>query len=305
PARRRTAHHGLPVRRLQPQRTGLRHAHRGPVAQPPADALPGAGARLRPRRPDHAYRPLGAARGADPGLRAHRARQGCGAVAAAHPSRATQRPQPDRHHDRHPVRLPARRRDRGRTDLLRARHRAAGARRHPTEGVRARAEHGARHRRHVRAGEPAHRPAVPRHRPPGACLMTTAVGDQQVALAAQPARAGAWRRLLRNPAGLIGIVLVALVVGASLTAMLGLTPYDPVAQQTEDRLRGPSGTYWLGTDQFGRDIFSRCLAGMANSLRVAVVAVALAALVGTLAGVCAGYFGDRVRGPVLAVTNVL
>ncbi|MFS8479678.1 MAG: ABC transporter permease [Micromonosporaceae bacterium] len=135
--------------------------------------------------------------------------------------------------------------------------------------------------------------------------MTTAVGDQQVALAAQPARAGAWRRLLRRPAGLIGIVLVALVVGASLAAMLGLTPYDPVAQQTEDRLRGPSGTYWLGTDQFGRDIFSRCLAGMANSLRVAVVAVALAALVGTLAGVCAGYFGDRVRGPVLAVTNVL
>jgi peptide/nickel transport system permease protein len=118
-------------------------------------------------------------------------------------------------------------------------------------------------------------------------------------------RTAAWRRLLRSPSGAIGVVLVVLILVAAGCGLLGLTPYDPIAQHPLHRLEGPSGGYWFGTDQFGRDIFSRCLAGVGNSLRVALVAVALSALVGTLAGVCAGFFGERARGPVLAVTNVL
>ncbi|MEU5943488.1 ABC transporter permease [Micromonospora sp. NPDC047548] len=135
--------------------------------------------------------------------------------------------------------------------------------------------------------------------------MTAAVAGQQVPVAAPPARTAAWRRLLRSPAGLGGAVLVALVVAAAGAALLGLTPYDPIAQHPQARLQQPSADYWFGTDQFGRDVFSRCLAGVANSLRVAVVAVFLSALVGTTAGVCAGFYGGKVRGPVLAVTNVL
>ncbi|GAA4254561.1 ABC transporter permease [Dactylosporangium darangshiense] len=127
------------------------------------------------------------------------------------------------------------------------------------------------------------------------------------AVVAPPAegRTAAWRRLLHSPTGVIGTVLVVLILIAAACGLLGLTPYDPIAQHPLDRLQGPSSGYWFGTDQFGRDIFSRCLAGVGNSLRVALVAVALSALVGTAAGVCAGFFGERVRGPVLAVTNVL
>ena len=135
--------------------------------------------------------------------------------------------------------------------------------------------------------------------------MTAAVAGQQVPVAAPPARTAAWRRLLRSPAGVVGAVLVALVVVAAGAALLGLTPYDPIAQHPQTRLQAPSGRYWFGTDQFGRDVFSRCLAGVANSLRVAVVAVVLSALVGTAAGICAGFYGGRIRGPVLAVTNIL
>ena len=131
------------------------------------------------------------------------------------------------------------------------------------------------------------------------------VTGEQVPVAARPTRTPPWRRLLRSPAGSIGTVLVALVVAGGVLALLGFTPYDPVAQHPQDRLRGPSGAYWFGTDQFGRDMFSRCLAGVGSSLRVAVVAVALSGLVGIAAGVCAGFFGGRVRAPVLAVTNVL
>jgi peptide/nickel transport system permease protein len=113
------------------------------------------------------------------------------------------------------------------------------------------------------------------------------------------------RRVLRTPAGAVGATLTLLVALGAVFALLGLTPYDPVAQHPADRLQGPSGAYWFGTDQFGRDIFSRCLSAVANSALIAVVAVALSTVVGTAAGICAGYFGNKVRAPVLAVSNVL
>ena len=114
-----------------------------------------------------------------------------------------------------------------------------------------------------------------------------------------------WRRLLASPSGFLGAVLTTLILGASVMSLLGLTPYDPVAQRPVDRMLGPSSTYWFGTDQFGRAIFSRTVAGVAASLLVAVVAVAISASLGTLAGVLSGFFGNRVQGPILAVTNML
>lgn len=122
---------------------------------------------------------------------------------------------------------------------------------------------------------------------------------------AAPGRARLWRRLLRSPSGIVGVVLFAVVAIAALCAFVGLTPHDPIAQHPVDALQGPSGTYWFGTDQFGRDIFSRSMAGAETSLRVAMVAVFLSAVVGTLAGVCAGFFPGRVSAPILGVTNVL
>jgi peptide/nickel transport system permease protein len=135
--------------------------------------------------------------------------------------------------------------------------------------------------------------------------VTAAVAADTVEVATAPGRTPAWRRLLRSPAGAAGALLALVVLAAAVAGLAGLTPYDPVAQHPLDRLLPPSGRYWFGTDQFGRDIFSRCLAGVGNSMRIAVVSVALSAAVGTAAGVCAGYFGDLVRAPVLGVTNVL
>jgi peptide/nickel transport system permease protein len=133
----------------------------------------------------------------------------------------------------------------------------------------------------------------------------TAIVAQAPVAPAPDRRIAAWRRLVGAPTGLIGAVLVVLIVVTAVCGLFGLTPYDPVAQHPLHRLQVPSGTYWFGTDQFGRDVFSRCVVGLGNSLRVALVAVALSGLVGTAGGVCAGFFGNAVRGPVLAVTNVL
>ena len=114
-----------------------------------------------------------------------------------------------------------------------------------------------------------------------------------------------WRGLLRTPSGIAGAVVMVVLLALSVTSWLGLTPYDPVAQNAAIRLQAPSGTHLFGTDLFGRDIFSRSVAGLANSVRVAVLAVAAAAFVGVLAGLLGGYFRgvtDAVSG---GIANIL
>ena len=124
-------------------------------------------------------------------------------------------------------------------------------------------------------------------------------------VAAAPRRRGWFGRLLQSPSGRIGLVLAALVALAALAAVAHLLPHDPVEQHPLDRLLGPSSRYWLGTDQFGRDIFSRCIEGAKSSLQVALVAVGLAGAVGTVAGIAAGFFGGVLDGIVMRIADVL
>ena len=107
------------------------------------------------------------------------------------------------------------------------------------------------------------------------------------------------RRLWRNRNGKVGLVIVGFLAVASLLALVGLTPADPIAQEPSIRFAPPSLDHWLGTDQFGRDVASRVMLGFLASLRVAVLAVAMAAVLGSLAGIVGGYFGgwpDRLIG---------
>lgn len=135
--------------------------------------------------------------------------------------------------------------------------------------------------------------------------MTDLAITPAVAVAPARSRVPLWRRVLRSRSGLVGAALTVVVVVAALAALLGLTPYDPVSQRPADRFQPPGAAYLMGTDQFGRDILSRVMAGAGTSLLVAVTAVAIAAVVGTAAGVAAGYFGPPVSPPVLGVANVL
>ncbi len=113
------------------------------------------------------------------------------------------------------------------------------------------------------------------------------------------------RTLLRNPSALAGGIITALLLLLALAAAFNLLPHDPVAQEAANRFQAPSAQYWFGTDQFGRDVFSRVAAGVANSGLIAVTAVAFAAVVGTLAGLVAGFYRGRSDTAISGVTNVL
>jgi peptide/nickel transport system permease protein len=87
----------------------------------------------------------------------------------------------------------------------------------------------------------------------------------------------------------------------ALCAALGpvLAPFDPLASDTAEALTGPSAEHWFGTDQLGRDIFSRIVVATRLDLGIAVTSVALAFGIGTLVGLAAGYCGgwiDRIVG---------
>jgi peptide/nickel transport system permease protein len=113
------------------------------------------------------------------------------------------------------------------------------------------------------------------------------------------------RLLLRSRSGLTGLIIVVLLAGLSLVSAFGLLPFDPLAQDPPSRLQPPSAVHWFGTDQFGRDVFSRVAAGVANSALISVVAVAFATVVGTVCGLIAGFYRGFSDGAITAVTNVL
>lgn len=115
-------------------------------------------------------------------------------------------------------------------------------------------------------------------------------------IAAPARRRGALSVLARNPLGLTGLVLTALVLALALLAPL-LAPRDPLAQDVLARLSGPTLAHPLGTDQFGRDTLSRIMHGYRASVGIALGSVLLALAVGGPAGVFAAYLGgpfDRI-----------
>jgi peptide/nickel transport system permease protein len=118
-------------------------------------------------------------------------------------------------------------------------------------------------------------------------------------------RQGLLRALWRSKNGRIGLVLVGVVVAGAISAALGGTPYDPQFQNASALLQGPSFGHPFGTDQFGRDIFSLVLAGIGVSLEIAAVSVLIAAGIGSIAGVIAGFLGKWTSAVIMRTTDML
>lgn len=117
-----------------------------------------------------------------------------------------------------------------------------------------------------------------------------------------------WRNLRRfvlgNPLNLIGLVLVTGFVFLSFFGTL-LAPHDPYLQDiTNAKLLAPSLTHPMGTDELGRDVLSRVMAGTRVSLQVAAVVLGFAVVFGTVVGAIAGYFGGIVDEILMRITDM-
>ena len=103
-------------------------------------------------------------------------------------------------------------------------------------------------------------------------------------------RRGFRHRWYRTPSFVAGVVILGIVVLAALAAPL-ITKYNPTSQDLLSTLQGPSPRHWLGTDDLGRDVWSRLVYGARTDLRVAFLAVVLPFIIGTVLGLFAGYYG--------------
>ncbi len=102
-------------------------------------------------------------------------------------------------------------------------------------------------------------------------------------------------------------IVLAVMIFFLLTILIPgvLAPYSPYEQHPKDALQPPSGNYWLGTDQFGRDILSRLIYGGRVALLVGIGSVALATLVGVPLGLVSGYYGGPVDAVIMRIQDAL
>jgi len=112
------------------------------------------------------------------------------------------------------------------------------------------------------------------------------------------------KRILRQKSGLLGALLILLFL--TTAAFPGLfSTYDPLEMNKAHRLEAPSAQFWFGTDEFGRDIFSRVLFGSRVSLIISFFTVVLANIGGIILGVLGGYFGGLRDNVIMRLMDVL
>src|SRR5262245_45334134 len=305
----------LRVRDQVPLVPGQRVGHgllRPPAVDVPAQPDRGAGARTgghpQPAR-QHAQR-------ARRRVRDYRQVQGGRGKAAVSAARAAQRGHPRGHRARHQHRVPDRRHGDHRERLRHPGHGPAadqldlpaGLHRGPGPGAGLRdhghpAQPGGRRGVRVARSESAVQPvsAIPLTPGPGATAPSPAAAPGARAERGDARRA---RRWYTQPALMIGIGIMALILAAAIAAPL-ITPYNPNAQNLNATLLGPSAHHLLGTDQLGRDTWTRLLYGLRLDLRIAFIAVLFPFTIGIILGSVAGYFGGWVDTVIMRVVDVV
>ena len=127
------------------------------------------------------------------------------------------------------------------------------------------------------------------------------VAERAEAGQAEPRQA---RRWYRQPALMSGIVILGIILFLAAAAPL-LSSYNPIAQNLNASLLGPSAHHLLGTDQLGRDTWTRLLYGLRTDLRIAFIAVLFPFCLGTAAGSVAGYFGGWVDAVIMRLVDIV
>ncbi|KXG76501.1 nickel transporter permease [Thermotalea metallivorans] len=133
--------------------------------------------------------------------------------------------------------------------------------------------------------------------------------ETQASVPTTPKKRSIWlevfRRMSKNKMAMFGLAIIIILV---LTAVFAdvIAPYEEVAikQNLAQRLQGPSAKHWLGTDEFGRDIFARLVHGARVSLKVGIVAVGISILIGGTLGAVAGYYGGKIDNVIMRAMDI-
>lgn len=111
------------------------------------------------------------------------------------------------------------------------------------------------------------------------------------------------RRLMANPIGVVGLVMLGVIIALALFAA-ALPLADPIAQSLGDRLQPPSSHHWFGTDTLGRDILSRVIFGAQPTLSIVGLVLLLTVPVGMIIGAAAGLWGGWIDAVLMRVADV-
>ena len=112
-----------------------------------------------------------------------------------------------------------------------------------------------------------------------------------------------WLSLRSNPLAMAGLLVVAVMLLLALFAPW-LTPFEPGMQHLENRLAAPSAAHWLGTDELGRDVWTRIIYGGRTTLGMVIAVVLLTAPLGLLIGCIAGYAGGFIDKALMRLTDI-
>ena len=107
-----------------------------------------------------------------------------------------------------------------------------------------------------------------------------------------------------NKLTFISLVLIILLVFIAIFAPI-IAPYNPYAQNLKDRLLSPDFIHILGTDELGRDVFSRLIYGMRISLTVGLLPTFISMLIGSILGLVAGYYGGKIDFLIMRIADII
>jgi peptide/nickel transport system permease protein len=138
--------------------------------------------------------------------------------------------------------------------------------------------------------------------------MTDAAKNSIAVLKDKPARqrslfGDAMRRMARNPLALVGLAIVVVMLLAAVFAPQ-VAPYSPTQANLKLYVKPPSAEHFLGTDDVGRDVFSRIIYGARISLEVSILAIVIGIVIGVPLGMIAGFYGGRVDTLIMRLTDV-
>lgn len=112
------------------------------------------------------------------------------------------------------------------------------------------------------------------------------------------------KKLLRNKFAVAGLLIIFLLITAAVFAPL-ISPYAPSEQNLSERLMKPSMTHFFGTDDLGRDIFSRMIYGARISLTVGFISVVIILIIGTFLGIVSGFYGGKIDYAIMRFTDIV